>query len=485
MDDKPLSELKAEADSSIALEDDQGLKDFVSDLFFHSDYQFASFSFSSETIDPLAYLEMYWKENEFQYYWEKPSEAFAIAAGGEIDMLTASGEDRFKEINKQFNNIRSSTAEYSEISHPYSGFFLLGGFSFFDHFTEDRWNSFAPALFTLPEWTIIKDGKFSLVTFNVNLDQFSSAKDLYQFLIRQRTNVEENIDHKLTDRNIKEAKIKANASLPVSKFNHQRWVQSVAKAKQLITENKFDKIVLARSVSIPRSNDVTATQLVNKLRKQYSNCYNFLLHAPSGDTFLGSTPERLISARNRLLLTEALAGSIGRGDTATEDTILEKQLSGNTKDRDEHNFVIKDIEERLQPFVQNLKRQENPEVKKLSNVQHLYTPIRAHLHPNSNIFEVVKQLHPTPAVGGYPWSNAAPYINKLENFERGMYAGPIGWINGKGNLEFAVAIRSALFTQNYAHLFAGCGIVEDSDPQTEWEETNLKLRPLLSALQYD
>lgn len=485
MDNIPLSELTVSADSSISADKNQDLKNFLSDLFFRSENKFASLSFSIETIDPLAYLERYWKESEFQYYWEKPTDAFAMAAGGEVEMLTSSGPDRFNDIDEQFTALQESTAEYSEITHSYSGFFLLGGFSFFDELNNDRWHSFAPATFTLPKWILIKDGKFTLVTFNVNLDRFASAKALYQYLMQQLEHVQQTIDNKKKTTTNTGTNTIGNTTLPPSQFNQQRWIHSVTEAKKLISNNRFDKIVLARNVSIPRNNEVTLTQVINNLRKQYQNCYNFLMHTPSGDTFLGSTPERLASARNRLLLTEALAGSIGRGNTATEDTILEKQLSANTKDRDEHNFVIKDIEERLNPFVDDLKRQPVPEIKKLSNVQHLYTPIRAHLGNDSTIFEVLAQLHPTPAVGGYPWDAAKSYIQKLEHFERGMYAGPMGWINGNGSLEFAVAIRSALFTEKQVHLFAGCGIVEDSDPQKEWEETNLKLKPMLSALQYD
>ncbi|MDZ7682556.1 MAG: chorismate-binding protein [Fodinibius sp.] len=126
-----------------------------------------------------------------------------------------------------------------------------------------------------------------------------------------------------------------------------------------------------------------------------------------------------------------------------------------------------------------------PEVKKLSNVQHLYTPIRVQLKEQVTMLDVIEQLHPTPAVGGYPWGDAAHHIDELEQFDRGWYAGPVGWFNVNGDGEFAVGIRSGLFTKNKAHFFAGCGIVADSDPQSEWEETNLKLKPMLSALQYD
>ncbi|MDZ7659796.1 isochorismate synthase [Fodinibius sp.] len=485
MNDNPLSELKDYRPSVVTRFNDSEFRYFLENLFKNSTSRYATFSFPIQSIDPLAYLEMCWKKNTFQYYWEKPTDEFAIAAGDEITSIAASGSDRFNVINNKIKAIRQNTAEFSTISHPYSGLFLLGGFSFFDQNNDELWEDFPPASFTLPKWMIIKDGKFTLATFAVDLNTFEAAHELYDYIAAQLEDVKDTLEQKSSAGKTHQNGKAPTTPLPKQKSDYQQWSDSVNEAKNLINKNTFEKIVLARSIKVSRSTEVTPTQVINNLRKQYTNCYNFLIHNPSGKTFLGSTPERLISARNKLLLTEALAGSIERGNTATEDAFLEKKLSRNGKDQNEHNFVIQDIEERLEPFVKELNRSTTPEIKKLSNVQHLYTPIRAHLNEDSNIFEVLGQLHPTPAVGGYPWHKAAPHIKNLEHFERGRYAGPVGWINSKGNMEFAVAIRSALCTKDYAYLFAGCGIVKDSDPATEWEETNLKLKPMLSALQYD
>ncbi|HLR32116.1 MAG TPA: chorismate-binding protein, partial [Fodinibius sp.] len=143
------------------------------------------------------------------------------------------------------------------------------------------------------------------------------------------------------------------------------------------------------------------------------------------------------------------------------------------------------IRHRLQPLTKNVYCDHQPRIKKLSNVQHLHTPIRAHLKDDTDILPVIEQLHPTPAVGGYPRKDAMEYIRELEDFERGWYAGPVGWMTPSGSGEFAVAIRSGLLSEDEAHFFAGCGIVADSNPKEEWEETNLKLSPMLSALNYD
>ena len=481
MADNSLSDLH----NSVAVESEGQLHHFISDLFDNSSPTFATFSFQIDSLDPLAYLEMCWNPSTYQYYWEMPSDEFAIAAGEELFSITASGKDRFAEVSREFKTVRKFTKEYTTISHPYAGIMFLGGFSFFDEVHGSMWESFAPASFTIPEWMIIKDGKFCIATLTVEIDNFKSADQLQQYLQDQLQKIEQTVSQNSSEKVDYGNEVKLGNNLFNNSSGQNEWVSSVKQAKKKIDLEAFEKIVLARHLSVSKNATTTPTKVLNNLRQQYPNCYNFMIHQSSGKTFLGSTPERLGAFRNQLFLTDALAGSVQRGTTATEDSFYEKYLSGSKKDRDEHNFVIRDIEERLEPFAKTLTRNEQPEIKKLSNVQHLYTPIRVQLKEGVGMLDVIGKLHPTPAVGGYPWKQAREHINKLEHFDRGWYAGPVGWFNAKGNGEFAVGIRSGLFTKTKAHFFAGCGIVADSDPETEWEETNLKLKPMLSALQYD
>ncbi len=481
-----LSEINQHSISALPDQQNGDLRKFLSDLFRNPQPTYATFSFALDAIDPLAYLEMCWDNDLFQYYWEQPANEFAIAAGGTIEQVSACGSQRFNEVSNRIDAFRKNTAEYSSVPHPHSGTMFLGGFSFADELSGDLWEDFEPASFTIPKWTIIKDGKFNLATLAVKCSSFDNPESLHNYLIDTFEEIRETCRVKTKPNGQHKTSASFdNVQLPTNgNSGYRQWISAVEKATDLIAKNNFEKIVLARKISVTNSNKLTATEVMNKLRNQYTNCYNFLIHQ-SGNTFLGSSPERLGSFRNRLLLTEALAGSIQRGQTATEDTVLEQNLSDSPKNRDEHNFVIKDIEQRLTPFTTEVHRSDHPEVKKLLNVQHLYTPIRAQLNQDAEVLEVIGELHPTPAVGGYPWEQAAPYLDELEDFERGWYASPVGWLNSKGMGEFAVGIRSGLLTEQQAHFFAGCGIVADSDPATEWEETNLKLKPMLSALQYD
>ena len=444
-----------------------------------------SISLPIEKIDPLACLELLDEPEAYQYFWEKPNEDFAIAAGKSIQKITASGKNRFKEINQQITDTKEIAHEYSHIEHSHSGIHFLGGFSFFDDNAEGNWQSFGSASFVVPEWQIVREGQLTLLTLNFKASQFNSQYQLDKEVKDRFFGICESL---ALNAEVELSVPKGSNQMPdflTDKYAFNRWTESVSSAKELIREDKFDKIVLAREATISLQEELEPTHIINLLREQYPNCYSFLIRYEGSKAFLGCTPERLISFRRNFLLTEALAGSIQRGATATEDAFLEKELKESSKNADEHNYVIKAIEQKLKPLVNKIERTDKPVIKKLTNVQHLFTPITAWLKEEVNPLAILEQLHPTPAVGGYPWEKAKPYIKKLENFERGWYAGPIGWLNSKNGGEFAVAIRSGLLDSNRATFYAGCGIVADSDATTEWEETILKLRPMLSALQYD
>lgn len=466
------------------LEDESLLRFFSKTL--HNNYTYALLSFPVKSVDPLACLEILSATNEFQFYWEKPNTDFAIAAGGSLKTLTASGNKRFSIIEKAFSEIQQQTTEYRALSHSYSGMHLFGGGSFFDTTAPDGdWNSFAPAAFTLPEWSVLKDGELSIITVGFKILKNSTSEDLFQKLVEGLNKISAIFDIG-EDELPKTPDISQSFENIVSPVLKAKWITSVNEAKKLIRQNKFQKIVLARSLKIKIPPGLfSPTALIHKLRQKYANCYNFLIQFPGSGTFLGSSPERLVSFHQSYINTAALAGSISRGDTASEDLALANTLRSSKKDLQEHNFVIKAVKKGLLAFTEAIEQSKTPVIKKLTNVQHLYTPIRARLQSQSKRFSILQSLHPTPAVGGYPWQKAKPYLKYLENMERGWYAGPIGWMNTNGGGEFAVAIRSGLINNDFARFYAGCGIVENSDADAEWDETNLKLLPMLSALNND
>jgi menaquinone-specific isochorismate synthase len=222
---------------------------------------------------------------------------------------------------------------------------------------------------------------------------------------------------------------------------------------------------------------------LQNLRQNYADCYVFSLSNGRNNCFLGASPERLISIQNQQLVTVALAGSAPRGKTKREDLTNANHLLQSEKEKREHQAVIEFIMQRLQEL--GLSPQRSPlKLLKLSNIQHLWTPIYAQLKPPIHPLEIIAKLHPTPAVAGVPTQVACAAIQKYETFERSLYASPLGWVDYQGNSEFIVGIRSALIHKNKARLYAGAGIVAGSDPVKELAEIELKLQALLQALNY-
>jgi menaquinone-specific isochorismate synthase len=201
-----------------------------------------------------------------------------------------------------------------------------------------------------------------------------------------------------------------------------------------------------------------------------------------GQSFIGASPERLLSIRNHKLITDALAGSASRGRTVAEDAKSAQHLLNSEKERREHQLVVEFIARQLTDLGLQPHHADVPSLLQLSNIQHLHTPIQAampsHLHP----LQVLSALHPTPAVAGMPRQTACEQILHYEQFDRSLYASPLGWVDAHGNAEFVVGIRSALLDGNRARLYAGAGIVAGSVPDREFAEVKLKLQTLLRGL---
>jgi menaquinone-specific isochorismate synthase len=263
--------------------------------------------------------------------------------------------------------------------------------------------------------------------------------------------------------------------------NGEKFKTSVSSVLEIIHANQLRKIVLADTLDVSANHDFNLLQSLNNLRQIHPNCNVFSTSNGQGQNFIGASPERLISIHKRQLITDALAGSAPRGKTPTEDATNANNLVNSTKEKHEHKLVLDFITQHLSQlglFPQVLA----PRLRQLSNIQHLWTPISAVVPNNIHPLQIVAKLHPTPAVAGAARDIACAEIRRYESFERGLYAAPLGWVDGEGNCEFIVGIRSALIDGNYARLYAGAGIVAGSDPQKEFAEVQLKLQALLKAL---
>lgn len=268
------------------------------------------------------------------------------------------------------------------------------------------------------------------------------------------------------------------AATPGPDGSREAWRAAVAAALAAIRRRELDKVVLARSVEVPCAVDPAA--VAARLRTAQPHATVFALER-DGRCFLGATPERLLSLAGRHCEVDCLAGSAPRGATPEEDEALAARLLASAKDRAEHAWVVRAVREALAPWARRVDAPAAPGLLRLAQVQHLHTPVRAELHPGVGPLALAAALHPTPAVAGWPRATALAFLRRHEPFDRGGYAGFVGWL-GPEQAELAVAIRCGLLGGGRAWLYAGCGVVEGSDPDREWDETTWKLQALARAL---
>lgn len=259
------------------------------------------------------------------------------------------------------------------------------------------------------------------------------------------------------------------------------WQESVDFLAAAISRGDVEKVVLARRVELIREGGFDLDAAVERLRQRYAGCTLFAFGRADA-CFLGATPEMLVRLEAGTVATDCLAGSAPRAAVAAEDEAIGLALLQDDKELREHAFV-RDFQLRaLEPLCSHIQAPAQPVLRRMANVQHLYTPIRATPRPRHHVLDFVEALHPTPATAGVPAERALCLIRRLEPFSRGWYAGPLGWLDAAGNGEFAVGLRSALVRGERALLYAGCGIVAGSDAGKELEESRIKLQAMTWAL---
>ena len=263
--------------------------------------------------------------------------------------------------------------------------------------------------------------------------------------------------------------------------NRPALLSAVASVATDIRSGVYEKAVLAATRELEAERPIEPGVALTRLREGYADCHLFSYRAGDG-IFLGASPEQLAGLRNGRITTLGLAGSAPRGQTPEEDEAFGNALLNSVKDRIEHAIVVRALREGLADLATDLRAPNQPVLRRLRNIQHLATEVSADVRPGVDVLDVVERLHPTPAVCGWPAHIARSVIGRYERFDRGWYAGPVGWIDAAGDGEFAVGLRSALVRGARAWLFAGAGIMGDSDPEAELAEIELKFRPLTTAL---
>jgi isochorismate synthase len=423
----------------------------------------ASLSQPIPTHEPLAFFAA---AEGSRFFWNRPRTGFALAGVGVAVGLT-------QPLAAEWQSLLADAVVESEDAIG-TGPLAFGGLAFDpSRPASELWADFGPAAFTLPSYLLTCTDGTTWLTVNRLVDAEDNAQLLAHELAARLARL---LSTPLPVPALTDVPLRA-AEEPT----RSGWTQAVLGAREAIRKEACEKVVLARHVTLKLEQPGDIAGALQRLRTDYPGCFVYAV-ARGDSVFLGATPERLVRLREGVVTTMCLAGSTRRGIDDAEDRALGLALLHNPKERAEHEFVVRGLREALVDVCDDLAPVSTPVLLKVKNVQHLLTTVVGRIREGLTVLDVVSRLHPTPAVGGYPRQTALQMIRKLEPFDRGWYAGPIGWFDAHGEGELAVALRCALIGPVGAHLFAGCGVVLQSDPDAEYAESELKLRPMLNAL---
>lgn len=411
--------------------------------------------------------------------WIDPLEHEAVSGIGAAAEISAAGPDRFAEIERQAARLFERLGRIAGCPAP-EPVRLFGGFAFQPgHSSGPPWKRFGESRFVLPSLCYRESPRGASLTLAVDLSRVGphgrhrvpsllglpGLGELSDALWRQAP---DDADEP-----------RANSTLVSAEHEEQSLLCRVSRARQDIASGRLDKVVIFRTTHLTFDAPLDVVTVLARLGRQDPACtlFAFGWHDLS---FIGATPERLIGKRGLRIHTEAVAGSASAALGSAATRLLE-----SSKDRAEHQLVVDDLLRALGPLCESLSQGERPRVRALRHVVHLHTPLEGVLRQPRHVLRLVERLHPTPAVGGSPTTEALAWLERNEPTKRGWYAAPVGWFDAEGNGQFAMALRSALVESERAHLFAGAGIVRASDEQSELDETRVKLRSVLAALGVD
>ncbi|WP_335999341.1 isochorismate synthase [Halorientalis halophila] len=421
-------------------------------------------------IPDVSYRAFLASEQAPRLHWAAPDGLEVVGSGAAVT-LTARGENRFETLREDAETVFREI-DRSEPTETRPRF--LGGLAFNEnHDPQPPWTGFPAAAFVLPEIQLTRaDGTTWLTVREYSTDATPEAVAARLDSIRAELETLPSMCPSGGPPGVERTSVTPTKA---------EWTEQVEGAIARIRDGDLRKVVLATALSVDLADAVVVPEVLERLRRTYPNCYRFLVQPTDAAAFFGPPPERLVEMSGTEVRTEALAGSVPRGETPEADAELAQSMLESEKLQHEQRLVVDAIMAQLTPLGEVEEGEQG--VRKLTNIQHLETPITATLSGDEHVLTIVEALHPTPAVGGLPPDRAWEVIRETETFERGWYAAPVGWFDAAGDGEFAVGIRSGVVGGRQATLFAGNGIVADSDPDEEWEEVKHKYRPILDELE--
>jgi isochorismate synthase len=427
------------------------------------------------SLDPSAVVAASRAPGEPWWCLEQPDrDAIALAGLGSVRHLEAAGESRFTELSRRWRETAASALADEVTGAPGAGLTALGGFAFAPEGGEGPvWSGFSAASLIVPEIALARRGDQTWLSVNLDVAADDTADSVLARVDRRLAALRPGPLPLLDPAPV-------GAYQVVSPMPPAHFEQAVARATERIAAGEFEKVVLAREVDVHAPRDHDPAAVLGLLREAFPTSFVYAVGRGEA-TFVGATPELLVRRQGQRASTVALAGSTRRSADPAVDDHLGEQLLRSDKNRAENAIVARRIARALRPVSVWVTAAEEPVVIKVANIQHLAAPIRAQLARPVDAVALAGLLHPTPAVGAEP-ASALPAIPALEGFDRGWYAGTVGWTDASGDGEFCVALRGALLRGRHARCYAGCGIVRDSEPAAELAETEIKLGVMLPVL---
>jgi menaquinone-specific isochorismate synthase len=372
-----------------------------------------------------------------------------IVGWGVAASIRTSGAGRFDDAVEWWRDVATSAVVRDDLGIPGSGLVCLGSFAFADEPGD--------SVLIVPRVVVGRRGQRTWVTL-IGDDELSPAPALDAQEPPQAPG-----GVVFTDGDVDGAE----------------WEAIVARAVRRINAGELEKVVLARDLVATTDEPLDVRWPLRRLGTSYEMCWTFHV-----DRLFGATPELLVRRERGLVTSRVLAGTIRRTGDDGRDLALAATLARSSKDLEEHEYAVRSVAESLAPHCTSMNVPEAPFVLHLPNVMHLATDV-AGVVPDtdsSTVLELAAALHPSAAVGGTPTKVAVDMIREIEGMDRGRYAGPVGWMDASGDGEFGIALRSAEYAGTRVRLFAGCGIVADSDPEAELAEAQAKFVPVRDAL---
>lgn len=429
-----------------------------------------SYKLPNSDLQVLNKLTMILRNNPRAFYLENVKEKFSLLGLGSALELSENGLGRFSTLSKSYRELKGKIiSNWQDETNEFP--LICGSMKFTVEHSEDEWKDFKDSDWFVPEFLLVEKNGSKNLFYNSNNQNVSLKKhtDKFASKLESLLSIQENAEVKTPN---------ILSSKGVSPKDKKKWKALILETLDKMLEQNISKIVVSRRVDLVLSGELNWDDITKYFAEHYPDCYIFIYHS-SNSTFFGATPERLIKIQDKRITIDALAGSILRGKNDEEDKKFESEMLTSPKLNHEHDLVVHQLKKAISKYVTKIVANKIP-FKKLRNIQHLHTLLESELIPDTSIFELIEAIYPTGAICGEPKDKALSLLKKIEDHKRGLYSGIIGYLNLADEGEFFIGIRSALHRENKLFVYAGGGIVEGSNPEIEFEETDLKLRAILN-----